>query len=116
MGSYLIPNAISTKEAAAYIPFAPNRQWTSVDGGVLFQDPARTDAECAALYSGFVPSGVTDDQFQWPLPSEVRTHLQHLRDYQAADPSTITNAMTIHVVKDIIAALFYLNKRFEIEG
>lgn len=116
MGSYLIPNAASSKEAAAYVPFVPNRRWTIVDGGVLFEDPSLTNAQCAAIYAGYAPSGLTDEEFRWPLPSEVLTHLQHLRDYVVADPASITNAQTVHVVKDLIRAIHFLNRRFESEG
>lgn len=46
-----------------------------------------------------------------PLPTEISTHIQHLKDYLAADPTTITNAQTVHVVRDLIRAVHYLNRR-----
>lgn len=51
-----------------------------------------------------------------PLPDGVRTHLQHLRDYLAKDPAQITNAESVHAIKDLIRAVHFLNSRFETEG
>lgn len=114
MGQYLIPNATSTAEAAAFIASPTHgSQWSMVEGGVLFTDETKTDAQCQALYSGFTPSGVTDGAFQWPMPDSVRLHTQHLRDYLNA--TSPTNAETVHVVKDMIRALFMLNSRLEKE-
>jgi hypothetical protein len=67
--------------------------------------------------SATVPTGAADEvQAAEPLPERVRTHLQHLRDYAAADPSAITNSQTVHVVQDLIKAVWLLNKRLENEG
>ena len=111
MGSYLIPAARSSREAAehAFDPTA-ERTWAVVEGGVLFTDPALTDAECAELYADFVPSGAGED-YRPPLPAYIRDHIPHLRDYRAAVRAgqTVTDAQTTHVVADIIDALRYLN-------
>lgn len=119
MGSYLIPGALSTIEAAAFVgagqTFVPDRRWEQVEGGVLFTDPALDDAGCAALYQGFVPSAANDEVAKYPMPDNVRLHTQHLRDYLAADPATITAATTVHAVKDIIRVLFWLNRRVQDE-
>lgn len=122
MGQYLIPKADpSPSDVSPCIQVTidagvhtDQQVWDwGAEGGILFTDPDRTDEECAALYAGFVfPTGA----YESPLPPAVRTHLQHLRDYRDADPATITNAQTVHVVKDLIRAVFLLNERYETEG
>lgn len=113
MGTYLVPTQYIA-EAAAYLGenSRDGQSFTPTQGSVLFEDPTRSDAECAALYTGFTatwPDGL--DMYERPLPAGVKTHLQHLRDYLAADPSAITNAQTIHVVQDLIRAVHFLNGR-----
>lgn len=49
---------------------------------------------------------------EYPLPDAVLQHLQHLRDYVAADPGTATLAQTQHAVQDVIRLLHFLNDRF----
>lgn len=114
MGTYLIPNAKSIQEAINYLmrtdPTPPG-MWRQVAGGVEYTRDGATDAEVAALYAGFTPTWPT--AMDPPLPTGVGDHLQHLRDYYAADPATITNAQTVHVVKDLIKAVQYLNNRLE---
>lgn len=116
MGSYLIPN-IGEHEVASAIGFleeqgllTENQSWDwGAEGGTLFTDPSRTDAECATLYATFVPT----DDYEQPIPQSLRDHKQHLLDYFNADPTTITSPQTVHVVKDIIRVLYYLNKRIQ---
>ena|SRR5687768_5384807 len=74
---------------------------------------SRTDAEVEALFADFVNP---TDNWDRPLPDPVRLHLQHLRDYLAKDAAQITNAESVHVIKDLIRAVHYLNNRFETEG
>lgn len=50
------------------------------------------------------------------IPDSVRLHLKHLRDYAAKDPTAITNAESIHAIKDLIRTIHYLNSQFESEG
>lgn len=119
MGQYLIPGDLSRDHVSSAIGHLREQGlWTEsqvwdwgVDGGILFTDPSRTDAQCAALYAGFSPV----EDYSPPLPAAVKNHLQHLRDYLNASPATITNAQTVHVVQDLIRAVHYLNKRFEEE-
>ena len=111
MGQYLIPNAKSSAEASLHVPFGADRLWREQEGGVMFTDPNLTDAECAALYANFTPSGMTNDEYRQPLPEYLRTHLPHLKQYY--DATAVTNAETVHVVKDLIRAVYYLNSRFE---
>lgn len=114
MGTYLIPNIGLAELPQAIYHIRQQGAWTEqqvwdwgAEGGVLFTDPARDDAGCAALYTGFVPN------LNWaqPLPDSIRLHLQHMRDYLAADEGTITNAQTVHVIKDLIRAVHFLNSR-----
>lgn len=69
-------------------------------------DRFATPAELGVVFSDWVEP-VTE--WRQPLPPAVRTHTQHLRDYMSKDPMLITPAETIHVVKDIIRALHFLN-------
>ena len=116
MGQYLIPDARSVQEAADYLGEPPlTRSWEKVAAGVVVRDEAATDEDLALLYQSYVPTGTADEDYQAPVPEGVRTHLQHLRDYLAADPTTITNAQTVHVVRDLIRAVHYLNRRLETE-
>ena len=77
--------------------------------------------------SWYVPVDSTDT-YQWTdkpvadeedpayvdaLPAEVSNHLQHLRDYLAKDPAQITNPETVHVVKDLIRAVHFMNQRLQ---
>lgn len=63
---------------------------------------------------GVKPTATADAPFFIePLPATVADHIQHLRDYLAADPATITTPQTVHVVKDLIRAVQYLNRRLE---
>ena len=52
----------------------------------------------------------------YPLPDNVLLHLQHLRDFVAADPSTVTLAQTAHVLQDVIRVLHYEFGRVQDEG
>ena len=64
----------------------------------------QTDAELASLYSGFAPSGWTDDEYAAALPEKLRTHASHLRDYETAirNGTPVTAAQTQHVLADVI--------------
>lgn len=73
-----------------------------VADGLWLVDEARTDAELALVVANY------RDTY---IPDAVRTHLAHLRDYAIADPAGITAAQTIHVLKDVIRALHFLNSR-----
>jgi len=88
---------------------------TEAGGLVIDVADIADEQSLTAAMNGFA-SSVQRGGYISPLPAEIRTHLQHLRDYVTADPATITNAQTVHVVKDLIRAVHYLNKRFETEG
>lgn len=107
MGTYLIPNALSVGEAAEYAMPAGGSTMTLVEGGLLVEDPTRTDAEVAALYAGYVPSRLPQEDFRPSLPEAIRTHAGHLRDYEQAirNGTAVTNAQTTHVIADIITYL-----------
>lgn len=112
MGEYIISNAKSLSEAAAFLGEPQLTQtWEVVPEGIRFADENLTDEQCAALYEGFTPVLPDDVAYVAPLPEEISTHIQHLKDYLAADPTVITNAQTVHVVKDLIRAVRYLNRR-----
>ena len=104
MGTYLVPGARSVFEVAEYAMPGHQSTLTVVEEGVLIQDPTRTDAELAALYAGFEPSGSTDEQIIAMLPRVLRAHAGHLRDFRDAvrDGVPVTNAQTLHVIADII--------------
>lgn len=114
MGDYLIPNARSSIEAAMFLVPQPGG-WvlTVVPGGVTVHADDATDAEIAARFVGYAPSGITDEQLREALPSYLAPHVQHLRDYRAAVRAgqTPTQAQTAHAVADLIDAVRYLNNR-----
>lgn len=115
MGQYLIPNATLPREAADWLEASgrvvEGQTWDLVDGGVLFTDPSRTDAQCATAYAGFVPGN--GEAYRTPVPQVILDHLPHIRDYLAASPTAVTPAQTAHVVQDIIRVLNFLNQRLE---
>ena len=122
MGQYLVPgDNLNLSEVAMHVakqlggPQVGQRVHPA-EGGVLFVDENRPDEEVAALFTEFTPTLTADERYEAPLPDGVRIHLQHLRDYLAKDAATITNAETVHVVKDLIRAVHHLNRRFETEG
>lgn len=90
------------------------RTWTADDGMHIVVAEGQDDEALAAL-NGWEPTA-TSETYVKPLPDGIRTHLQHLRDYLAKDPATITNAESIHVIKDLIRAVHFLNDRLASEG
>lgn len=108
MGQYLIPGIgeADVSQAIDHLhqqgSLTEQQVWDhGVEGGVLFSDPARTDAQCEALYSGFA----TQPAWRPALHDALRTHAGHLRDYEQAirNGTAVTNAQTTHVIADIIA-------------
>lgn len=119
MGYCFLTGAGSVAEAQGYLDSSlrtTEQQWEQRVGGVMFTDPTRSNEECELLFDGFTPSILPELDRITAIPNEVKTHLQHLKDYRSADPAAITNAQTVHVVQDLIRALFYTYKRFEDEG
>ena len=104
MGEYLVPGAKSITEVSQFALPAGGSTMDVTEGGVLVRDPTRSTAELAALYAGFVASGMDDDTFRSQLPSILRTHANHLRDYRDAirAGTPVTTAQTTHVIADII--------------
>jgi hypothetical protein len=82
---------------------------------MTIESPEISDADIESALAGWTPTTVDGREYNPPLPEGVRTHLQHLRDYLQADPAVLTEAQTVHVVKDLIRAVHYLNKRLEEE-
>lgn len=104
MGTYLIPNARSTREAAVYVGERLGCTWEHADGGVLFTDPDISDAECAALYAGFVPTAESDETYRPPVPPAVRAAWLDLRSRATAgDP----------VAQDMVTLLRFINSRLD---
>jgi hypothetical protein len=73
-----------------------------------------TDTDPTAALATFTPTLVSDPEERLPtLPSYVRNHIHHLRDYRDAVRAgqMVTDAQTTHVIADIIDALRFLNRR-----
>lgn len=70
-----------------------------------------TDGDVPAQIAGFVPARAKS--FENPLPTYLRDHLVHIRDYRNAvrNGTAVTNAQTTHVIADIIDALRYVNAK-----
>lgn len=116
MGGYRIPNALSIREAAAYLGVEQTpdmRRWQLDVGGVIFFDPDLTDAECEALYTGFTPSGVTDDQYTLTRPAAVQDAIDTLAAFYNADPATITDAQNVALHRAEVIVLRWTNRRLE---
>lgn len=116
MGTYLIPSARSIQEATEFIGGTTmTRTWTPMAGGGLaFADTSLSDAECAALYAAFVPTGVNDLSYIASIPVRWRAHLIHLRDYRDGirdGTLTPTQAQRDHVIADIIDGLARFDPR-----
>lgn len=82
------------------------------EGGVYIQRPSEP-----TIYdwSDEVDEFTDDPEYVAPLPEAIVTHGPHLRDYLLKDPATITNAESVHAIKDVIRALHFLNRRLETE-
>lgn len=112
MGSFLISGAASVPEAADYIGEPQLTQiWEYAEGGVLFTDSALTDAACAALYAGFVPSGNTS--YVPPLPAAVEDARQTLKTFYDANPATITAAQAATLHRAEVVIIRWMNRRLE---
>jgi hypothetical protein len=112
MGSYLIPGASSVQEAANYIGPPPlTARWGYAEGGVLFEDTALTDAACAALYVGYVPSGITDAAYILPNPPEVQAGIDRLKAFWTNNPPAVSSAQTATLLHDVVTVLRYLHDR-----
>lgn len=78
------------------------------DGFAVEVEDGQEQAALDAL-AGYVPTErVADDEldgYKPQLPLSVRTHANHLRDFEQAVRSgtPVTNAQTLHVIADIIA-------------
>ena len=110
MGTYLIPGCNSTSEAADYNA-APGRVWTPVPGGVQVMSKAESDAQLAAAYAGFTPSGVDEFAYVPPLPQPVRDAVALLKQIEAAGWPTPTLAQQGQLNRAIFDLLRFLNQR-----
>ena len=110
MGTYLIPNAPSISEAADFIGEPPlTATWERFGPDVRFTDTARSNAQCAALYAGYVPSGATDETYRPPKPPEVQAAITTLQAIYQTNPASMTDAQTAAATRAIIVVLRYLN-------
>lgn len=95
MGMYLIPNAMSINEAVDFLGEPGLTQtWRQVPNGVLFEDTSRSDAQCAALYAGYVPSGTSDLDYQPPLPPAVQQAKNTLKAFWDTNPASIDDTQS----------------------
>jgi hypothetical protein len=114
MGSYLIPAAPSINEAAAYIGEPPlTATWERVGADVLFTDTARTNAQCAAAYAGYVPSGLTDAEYIPPLSPALAAARDTLRTFWNANPASVTDAQTATILRAMLVVLRDMNRRLD---
>ena len=116
MGQYVIPNSNSEDVGHLIHHAMDSGQWHAEmvwDGyinpnGVVFSDPLRTDQQCADLYSTWQKVA----NWQVPLPTYMQEHAPHLKQYLNA--SAPTNADSVHAIKDLIRAVYYLNSRLDV--
>lgn len=115
MGSYVIPGATRAGEAAAFIGAAPpeRRVWLAMLEGVWFYDPLLTDAECAALYAGFTPTGGLEDGYEPPKPPAVQAAIDTLQAFYDANPSSVTDTQSATLHRAEVTILRYLNRGLE---
>lgn len=114
MGSYLIPNAPSIAEAADFIGEPPlTATWERFGADVRFTDTARTNAQCAAAYAGYVPSGATDTTYSRPLAPALLAAIDTLRTFWQQDPASLTDSQTATVLRAVLVVLRDLNRRLE---
>lgn len=114
MGSYLILNAPSLSEAADHIGEPQLTQtWQPIGADILFTDTALTDAECAALYASYTPSGLNDHEYKPPLPQPVQDAIQTFKQAEAAGfPATMTAAQRSALSQATWVLFRYMNRRF----
>lgn len=112
--SYPIPAVLIGDNLALEITAATGVQNVKVyadETTVFVVVPEGTDsAAVAAVVAAHTGSLTPKQQEAVTYAGDARQHLQHLKDYLAADPATITNAQTVHVVQDLIRAVRYLNR------
>lgn len=114
MGTYLIPGAVSVHEAAAFVGEPPlTASWSYADGGILFEDTSRTDAQCASAYAGYVPSGLSDSQYVPALSPQVEAARDVLRQFWNANPNSVTDAQTASVLRALLAIVRDMNRRID---
>lgn len=118
MGTYLIPNAMSVQEAVDYSQLGRQigeppltASWSLVEGGVLFTDDTKTDTQCASLYEGYVPSGLTDAAYERALPADLEQAKQVLMSFWSQNPSSITDAQSATLSRAMLVVLRYLIRR-----
>ncbi len=119
MGRYLIP------AAEQYITQAINwtlhrgaweedQVWDSTPEGIVFTDPSLTDAECAAVYTGFVP----DLLWVRPLPPVVRDAGRTIRRLAYATDVQLAALATVELrvgLRALARGLIYLNDRLDVD-
>lgn len=116
MGQYLIPNAVSINEAVDYIGGTNiHRTWEYVEDGINFVDAQLSDAQCANLYQGYVPSGLTDEQYKPPLPPDVEQAKQTMKAFYNQNPASITDAQSATLNRAIVTWLRWRNRELEQE-
>jgi hypothetical protein len=114
MGSYLIPNALSVQEAADHIG-TPNltSSWERAENGVLFKDTSRTDAQCAALYTDYTPSGADDFIYEKPLPQPVVEAMATCKAFYDTNPATLTAVQIVALHRAQVTILRWMNRKMQ---
>lgn len=112
--SYPVPAVLIGDNLALEIAAATGAEGVKVyvDGTTLFVVvPEGTDSTAVnAVVAAHTGSLTPAQQEMVAFESDARQHVQHLKDYLAADPASITNAQTVHVVQDLVRAVRYLNR------
>lgn len=117
MGQYVITNAPSINEVADFIGEPPSTAtWGRSGTDVVFVDTALSDAECAALYVGYIPSGLTDDQYVPPPPAAVQDAITALTALWNLNPETLTSAQSATFARNVLIVMRYLWKSTMVEG
>lgn len=113
MGQHLILNALSINEAVDFIGGPnTNQTWEYVEGGIMFVDEQRSDAQCAALYSGYTPSGQDDFSYQSPPPAAVQQARQTLKAFWDANPASVTDTQSATLDRALLTMLRYKFREF----
>lgn len=114
MGQYLIPNAASINEAIDFVGEPQLTQtWQKVGNDVLFVDSALSDAECAALYVGFTPSGTPDADYVTPPPQAVRDARDTLKSFWNLNPSSLTGTQSATLIRALLTWMRWQNQNLE---
>lgn len=110
MGSVTIPYAGHPAELSEHLreKLGDVSITGSMDGSMLTVEVEGVDATAiSAAIADFTPTADPAHGYRGNLPTVLRDHVPHLRDFRAAvgAGTQITNAQRDHVISDIILAL-----------